>query len=106
MRHRVVFPPEAEDQLAALYGYIATAVSPGIAERYVNAIVTYCESLDTFPLRGAKRDDIRPGLRITNYRGRTMIAFAVDAQQVSIMGVFYGGQDYATALQEDIEDEG
>ena len=38
MSHRVVFSPEAEDQLAELYRYIATAASPGIAERYVNAI--------------------------------------------------------------------
>ncbi|MBI5897809.1 MAG: type II toxin-antitoxin system RelE/ParE family toxin [Rhodocyclales bacterium] len=105
MRHRVVFSPEAEDQLAALYRYIAAAATPGIAERYVNAIVSYCESLDTFPLRGAKRDDIRPGLRITNYKGRTVIAFAVAPGQVSILGVFYGGQDYATVLQEEIEGE-
>jgi plasmid stabilization system protein ParE len=105
MKHRVVFSPEAEEQLVALYRYIAAAASPGIAERYVNAIVSYCETLDTFPLRGAKRDDIRPGLRITNYKGRTVIAFAVEPGQVSIIGVFYGGQDYATALQEDIEGE-
>jgi plasmid stabilization system protein ParE len=47
-----------------------------------------------------RRDDIRPGLRITHYRKRTVIAFAVDthAQQVSILGVFHGGQDYETAL--------
>ncbi|GAB1392586.1 hypothetical protein MASR1M60_07490 [Rhodocyclaceae bacterium] len=103
MKFRVVFSPEAEDQLADLYRYIATAASPGIAECYVNAIIGYCESLETFPLRGAARDDIRPGLRITNYKGRTIIAFAVDdvARQVAIVGVFYGGQDYATALPED-----
>ncbi len=105
MKHRVVFSPEAEDQLLALYRYIAAAASPGIAERYVNAIVSYCETLDTFPLRGARRDDIRPGLRITNYKGRTVIAFAVDPVQVSIIGVFYGGQDYATALQDDLDGE-
>ena len=45
-------------------------------------------------------------LRITNYKGRTVIAFAVDADQVSIIGVFYGGQDYETALQDDLESEG
>jgi toxin ParE1/3/4 len=105
MKHRVVFSPEAEEQLVALYRYIAAAGSPGIAERYVNAIVSYCETLDTFPLRGAKRDDIRPGLRITNYKGRAVIAFAVEPGQVSIIGVFYGGQDYATALQDDIDGE-
>lgn len=105
MTLRVVFSPEAEDQLADLYRYIATVASPGIAERYVNALIRYCETLETFPLRGAQRNDIRPGLRITNYKGRTVIAFDVDAQQVSIIGVFYGGQDYETALQDDLEDE-
>jgi toxin ParE1/3/4 len=49
------------------------------------------------------RDDVRPGLRITNYEKRAVIAFAVDAEQVSIIGVFYGGQDYETLLQDDSE---
>ena len=38
MKCRVVFSPEAEEQLAELYRYIAGAVSPVIAERYVNVI--------------------------------------------------------------------
>lgn len=105
MKYRVIFSPEAEEQLAELFHYIATAASPGIAERYINAIITYCETLDTFPLRGAQRDDIRSGLRVTNYKGRTVIAFDVDAQQVSIIGVFYGGQDYETALQDDLDED-
>jgi plasmid stabilization system protein ParE len=105
MKYRVIFSPEAEEQLAELFHYIAAAASPGIAERYINAIITYCETLDTFPLRGATRDDIRPGLRVTNYKGRTVIAFDVDAQQVSIIGVFYGGQDYETALQDDLDED-
>ena len=41
MNYRVVFSPEAEEQLAALFRYIAAAVSPQIAERYTNAIITY-----------------------------------------------------------------
>lgn len=105
MKYRVIFSPEAEEQLAELFHYIAAAASPGIAERYINAIITYCETLDTFPLRGAQRDDIRSGLRVTNYKGRTVIAFDVDAQQVSIIGVFYGGQDYETALQDDLDED-
>lgn len=106
MKYHVVFAPEAEKQLVQLYRYIAGAASPPIAERYVNAIIAYCETLETSPMRGARRDDIRPGLRITNYKGRTAIAFAVEEAQVSIIGVFYGGQDYETALQDDIEGEG
>ena len=104
MSYRVVFSPEAEEQLAALNSYIAAAASPDIAARYTEAIVNYCESLQTFPHRGTMRNDVRPGLRITNYKKRAVIAFDVDAEQVSIIGVFYGGQDYETTLQDDFED--
>ncbi len=100
MGYAVEFAPEALDQLAALYRYIATAASPQIARRYTDAIVTHCQELETFPHRGNLRDDIRPGLRITNYRKRAVIAFAVDASQVVILGIFYGGQDFEPALLE------
>lgn len=90
--------------MAALYGYIATAASPQIAQRYTDAIVNHCEELSAFPLRGTLRNDIRPGLRITNYRKRTVIAFAVDAKQVSILGIYYGGQDFESALLFELED--
>ena len=75
-----------------------TPASPLNAQRYTEAIVTYCETLQTFPLRGTRRDDIRPGLRITNYKGRAVIAFDVIDEQVSGIGVFYGGPDYASVL--------
>lgn len=101
MKYRVVFSPEALEQLAELYRYIADAASPDVAAQYTEAIVSYCESLRTFPLRGTQREDVRPGLRITNYKKRAVIAFDVDTEAVSIIGVFYGGQDYETALRDD-----
>ncbi|MEN5060919.1 type II toxin-antitoxin system RelE/ParE family toxin [Luteimonas sp. TWI1416] len=96
MSYRVEFAPEAVAQLAAIEEYIINAGAPASAVRYVDAIVAYCESLETFPERGTKRDDLFPGLRITSYRGAAVIAFLVDAERevVSILGVFYGGQDY------------
>jgi toxin ParE1/3/4 len=100
MIYRVVFSPEAEEQLVALYRYIATTVSPAVAARYTEAIISYCESLGTFPHRGTSRDDVRPGLRITNYKRRSVIAFAVDSGLISIIGVFYGGQDYESLLHD------
>lgn len=100
MEYAVVFTPEAEEHLADLYRYIAAVASPETAARYTDAIVTYCESLRNFPRRGTKRDDIRPGLRITSFRKRVVIAFNVEAEQVNIIGVFYGGQDYEAKLDE------
>ena len=54
-------------------------------------------------LRGVPRDDIRPGLRVTHHKGRTLIAYAVDedSRTVSVLGIFYGGQDYEAALSAD-----
>ena len=101
MRIRVVFAPEAEAQLLELYRYIALAASPEIALRYTDAIVAYCEGLETTPHRGMRRDDIRSGLRLTNYKGRCVIAFVIAANLVSIVGVFYSGQDYESLLQAD-----
>jgi toxin ParE1/3/4 len=96
--YAVVFAPEAEEQLLSLYRFISTRTAPIVAERYVSEIMTFCEGLSVFPLRGNQRDDIRPGLRITNYRKRVVIAFAVDGERVEIMGVFYGGQDFEAVL--------
>jgi plasmid stabilization system protein ParE len=65
-------------------------------------VIATCEGLALFPLRGVSREDIRPGLRVTHHKGRTVIAYAVDteARTVSILGVFYGGRDLEGALAE------
>jgi plasmid stabilization system protein ParE len=75
--HRVVYAPEAEAQLLALYFHIAATASPEIAANYTDAILEQCESLKTFPMRGAQREDIRPGLRVFGFRRRVSIAFEV-----------------------------
>lgn len=97
--YTVVFAPEAEDDLVELFEYISENGAPANAVRYTEAIVAYCETLTTFPHRGMPRDDIRPGLRITNYRKRAVIAFEVDDESahVSILGVYYGGRDFERA---------
>lgn len=102
-RYAVVFAPEAEAALASLYDYIAEHGSPMRAERYTNALLAHCESLAVFPHRAAPRDDVRAGLRVTNYKGRTVIAFEIDElnKRVAILGFFYGGRDYETAIAED-----
>ena len=102
MSYSVIFAPEAVEQLAALYNHIADAASADIANKYVGGIIAYCECLHTFPIRGVLREDVRPGLRITNYKKRAVVAFEVDEQaaQVAILGLFYGGQDYEAILHD------
>jgi toxin ParE1/3/4 len=97
--HRVVFSPEAQEQLVELYDYIANASTADIAARYADAIISYCEQLTEFPHRGTARDDIRPGLRTTSYKKRTVIAFAILDDTIAILGIFHGGRDYETILR-------
>lgn len=97
----VVFAPEAEAQLLALYRYIAAEASPGTAQRFTGAVVDHCESLSAYPERGAPRDDLRPGLRTISFRGRVTIAYAVEPHEVVVLGVFYGGRDFESALADE-----
>ena len=39
MRYSVVFTPEAEEQLAGLYRYIALKASPEVAEKYTSVVL-------------------------------------------------------------------
>ncbi len=100
-----MFAPEAEGQLANLYNYLAKEATPETALRYTENIVSFCESLDRFPHRGNRRDDLLPGLRITNYRKRTIIAFIVESGTVTVAGIWHGGQDYENDESPDAIDE-
>jgi toxin ParE1/3/4 len=100
----VRFTLEAQRQLDELETHIARAGSPAVAARYVDSIVDYCENLQTFPHRGTRRDDLRLGLRTLGFRRRVTILFEVTDDTVNIVGVYYGGQDYEAALQDDGEE--
>jgi len=97
-KYTVAFSPEAQQQLLDLYHYIAQRGAPLTAQRYINAIVSTCEALASFPMRGVARNDIRPGLRLTHHKKNTAIAFTVTGQTVTIIGVFYGGQNISTTV--------
>ncbi len=43
---------------------------------------------------------------ITNYKKRSVIAAALAAERVSIVGAFYGGQDYESDLESDLDAQG
>jgi toxin ParE1/3/4 len=77
------------------------------AEEFVGRIVADCLSLESFPERGSKRDDVRPNLRTKGYARRVTIAFSVNAETivVAIHGVFYGGQDFEQLLRETDNDD-
>jgi plasmid stabilization system protein ParE len=97
-----------EEKLAAFQDYIAITRhiedwtdDRALADRTVEAIRSFVKSLAEVPHRGTRRDDLRPGLRIVPFKKHTAIAFEIDetAGVVTILRVFYGGQDYETIMR-------
>lgn len=94
MKLKIVFRPAAENDLIALYQYIAENSGLQRAGAYIDRIEQACMTLADFPARGTKRDDLHPGLRITGFERRVSIAFVVENDAVRILRIFYGGRDF------------
>ncbi len=93
MTYRIVFTPEARDELARLNAYLAAAADAEIAARFTSGILEAIAALDQYPARGTPRDDLRPGLRTLAWRRRVTIAYVAEEAAVVIIGIFYGGRD-------------
>ncbi|WP_349434958.1 type II toxin-antitoxin system RelE/ParE family toxin [Pararhizobium sp. A13] len=85
MTYKVVFRPAAENDLIALYRYIATNSGLQPADAYIDRIEQACMALADFPLRGTLRDDLHPDLRITGFERRASVAFLVENDTVRIL---------------------
>ena len=100
--YRVAERPEVvADYVAIAEHIIDWTDDPAGARRRVERIRAFVRGLKHTPHRGTRRDDLRPGLRILPFERRTAIAFEIDdeARTVTVIRIFYGGQDYEAALQ-------
>lgn len=98
-KFEVSFRPAAEADLFDLYRDIAKEAGIDVAGRYVDRIEAACRALETFPERGARRDDIRSGLRTVGFEHRATIVFLIKRSEVVILRVFYGGRNYEHILR-------
>jgi toxin ParE1/3/4 len=97
-RRTVVFAPEARHDLLELGDWIAERAGAGTALNYIARLEAYCLGFEVSAERGRRRDDIRPGLRITGFERRVTIAFAVTETEVTILGLYYGGRNWPVAF--------
>lgn len=100
MIRKVIFSPEARDDLFKLYRYIVDGGARNGAIAYIARLETRCLNLATFPEQGSLRDDIRPGLRLLGFERRTQIAFHVAPEAVVIDRIFHGGQSTDAAFDD------
>jgi len=93
VNYRVVFSPEAREDLFQIYSYIASQGFPDRAFEYICRIEEFCLSFRTFPYRGNPADQYRPGIRTVGFERRIEIAFEVTPAEVVIYRVLYGGRN-------------
>jgi toxin ParE1/3/4 len=74
-----------------------------VASDYIDRIEAACMALEVFSQRGRRRDDIWPGIRTMGFERRATIAFRVLENEVVIVRIFYGGQDYERRLHNSVE---
>ena len=104
---KVVFRPRAENDLIALYNYIAVqSGNHNLAFEIMWRLRAACISLADFPERGVQRDDIIAGLRILIFERRNIVAYRIMAD-VEILAIFGAGQDWFSLFQihDDFENE-
>ncbi|MER9303089.1 type II toxin-antitoxin system RelE/ParE family toxin [Mesorhizobium sp. M0293] len=101
MTHRVAFSEAAEKDLLNLLIYLVPQAGERIARAYVDRLIDYCSDFVTFPERGTRHDDVRPGLRTVGYRRRATIAFTIKDKTVTIVRIFHGGRDVILSDEDD-----
>ncbi|WP_105401908.1 type II toxin-antitoxin system RelE/ParE family toxin [Neorhizobium sp. T7_12] len=92
MKYTVLFSDGAEEDVAELLEYLVPAAGEKVAKRYVDRLIDYCYSFETFPERGVFSDK-RPGLRLVGYRRKATIAFQVKGDVVVIARIFHRGRN-------------
>jgi toxin ParE1/3/4 len=102
---RISFTPEAERQLNEIDDWIATAANAVIARHFASTILEHIDGIVTFPLAGRARDDVRPGMRTTTFKKRTVVAYLIDETLaetvITVLGVFHGGQHGERVLSQE-----
>lgn len=99
--YRVVLMPAAEAALEGIGAWIdETSGFPDRALGYIGKLRERARDLTHAPMRGAARDDLRPGLRVWAIDKRCVIAFDVDddAGVVRVLNFYYGGRNYEALL--------
>ncbi|MBT9369454.1 type II toxin-antitoxin system RelE/ParE family toxin [Rhizobium sp. CSW-27] len=92
-RHSVRLMPEAEADLLDIFLSIRDlSSSEEVASGYLERILRFLSSFETFPERGSLRSEVRPGLRIIGFERRASIAFVVEENSVVLLRIAHGGR--------------
>ena len=99
---RVVFAESARADLDDIFAWIADHAGAEVALGYTGRIEQFCRKMTSFPQRGTKRDDLRPGLRTLGFERRATLAFTVKGEDIIILRILYAGRSLDLAFGESL----
>lgn len=101
MQYCVRLHVQAEAEIDQIYVDVSDVAGPAIAGNYVAGLYRFLESFQTFPKRGTVREGPVAGLRLVGYRRRCTVAFVVEHDVVTILGIFQRGRNITPEMLED-----
>jgi toxin ParE1/3/4 len=96
--YRVRYHQRANDDLRRINGWITEFSGQQVARRKLLEIRASIRKLSVFPHRGARRDQILPGLRLLPVDDQTVASYVIDEAngEVLVLTVSYAGSDWMT----------
>ena len=92
-RRRVVWAPEARNDLRDIRRYYARVASPQIADKVLREIYRVSETIAVHPLARRSRDELMPGLRSALARPYSIFYRVVD-DDVQILRILHERRDF------------
>ena len=100
---RVVWPPQARQDLRQIGRYFARVASPDVADKLLREIRDATEKLAERPFLWRPRDDVMPGLRAVLVHPYTVF-YRVTDSTVEIVRVLHERRDFSAAFRDKRDD--
>jgi toxin ParE1/3/4 len=88
----VDWSPEAEDDLLAVWNYLAREASPEVADEQLRSLDRACEALAEWPHSGRVRDELLRGVRSIAAEA-CVVFYRVGNSAIEIIRVLHGRRD-------------
>jgi toxin ParE1/3/4 len=99
-RRRLVWSPEAEQDLFDIWSYLAREASPDIADKQLRTIDRACANLIEWPQSGRARDELAPEIRSV-VAVPYVVFHRVTVSAIQIARVLHGRRDIDAIFADD-----
>jgi toxin ParE1/3/4 len=103
-RHRIIWSPEAEQDLLDIWSYLAREASFTVADTQIRDIVHACQLLGDHPLAGRLREELAPMLRSVA-ANPYVVFYRLTGKAVEIVRVLHGRRDIDSIFADDQDAE-